>query len=101
MIKIISDITLLFGSTNYKGNLTVNTNQHTIDFKNPTTKEPIAVITKLVPGLQSNEFAIKNYSENEGVYPQLVGLKIIEPAHRYHSQGYVTFPICKLAINEP
>ena len=64
------------------------------------TKEPIADICKIVPALQPGEFAIKNYSENEGVYPQLITLGIIQPAHRYHSQGYVSFPICKLKIDE-
>lgn len=102
MVKTIENITLFFGSdeNQYTGDLIINTNEHYIYFEDSVTKEPIADICKIVPALQPGEFAIKNYSENEGVYPQLITLGIIQPAHRYHSQGYVSFPICKLKIDE-
>lgn len=58
--------------------------------------EPIADFSKTVYGLAPDEIAIKDYSENEGCYEQLVKKKVVMPAHRLHRQGFVTFQICRI-----
>lgn len=58
--------------------------------------EPIADFSKTVYSLASDEIAIKDYSENEGCYEQLVQKKVVQPAHRIHRQGYVNFQVCRL-----
>lgn len=59
--------------------------------------EPWAVLSVNLEGLTQEEVAIKNYSEGEGVYEQLVSYKIIHPAHRFLNSGNVTgIPVCKL-----
>lgn len=57
---------------------------------------PVAVATTNVEGLELDEVAIKNYSENEGVYDALLEAGVITPKHREVSTGYVTVPVCKL-----
>ena len=57
---------------------------------------PVAVATLNVNGLELDEVAIKNYSENEGVYDALLEAGVIFPKHRELSTGYVTVPVCKL-----
>ena len=46
--------------------------------------------------LQSDEVAIKNYSENEGILKSLLKARIVAPPHRFVSSGFVQIPICKL-----
>lgn len=46
--------------------------------------------------LLSDEVAIKNYSENEGILESLLKAGIVAPPHRYISSGFVQIPICKL-----
>jgi hypothetical protein len=62
---------------------------------------PYATATVNVPGLESDEVAIKNYSENLGMLTFLVTNKIVEPPHRTVDSGYVTIPVCKLTKNFP
>ena len=57
---------------------------------------PVVVATTNMDGLDSDEIAIKNYSENEGVYDALLKAGVITPKHREISTGYVTVPVCKL-----
>jgi len=57
---------------------------------------PVAVATTNANGLDLDEVAIKDYSENEGMYETLVENGIIHPKHREISTGYVTVPVCKL-----
>jgi hypothetical protein len=57
---------------------------------------PVAVATLNVDGLDLDEVAIKNYSENEGMYETLLENGIIHPKHRELSTGYVTVPVCRL-----
>lgn len=57
---------------------------------------PVVVATTNVDGLDSDEIAIKDYSENEGVYNALLDAGVIFPKHRELSTGYVTVPVCKL-----
>lgn len=61
MVKTIENIKLSFGEDHaeYIGNIVVDTNQHSIEFIDSETGEPIADICKIVPSLQPNEFAIK------------------------------------------
>jgi hypothetical protein len=56
----------------------------------------IAVATVNIDGLGPNEVAIKNYSENEGIYDILIDAKVIKPMHREVTQGFVTLPVCIL-----
>ena len=46
--------------------------------------------------LQSDEVAIKNYSENEGILETLLESGIIATPHRFISSGFVQIPICKI-----
>ena len=41
--------------------------------------ETICDASKIIPGLLPGEYAIKNYSENLGLYEQLVELQLIQP----------------------
>jgi hypothetical protein len=58
---------------------------------------PFANCTINMVGLEHDELAIKNYSENEGMLDFLLKEGIVERPHRYESSGYVLVPICKLA----
>ena len=57
---------------------------------------PVVIATTNIDGLDSDEIAIKDYSENEGVYNALLNAGVITPKHRELSTGYVTVPVCKL-----
>ena len=46
--------------------------------------------------LRSDEVAIKNYSENEGILKSLLKAGIVAPPHRHITSGYVSIPICKM-----
>lgn len=62
------------------------------------TGEPMTVASVNLPfhHLESDEIAIKNYSENEGVLEALVAAKIISEPVRFISTGFIQAPICKL-----
>ncbi len=60
---------------------------------------PVATATTNIDGLDSDEIAIKDYAENEGVYDALLDAGVITPKHRELSTGYVTVPVCKLTEN--
>ena len=57
---------------------------------------PFATATVNLPGLEKDEIAIKNYSENEGILEFLLENEIINQPHRYIGSGFVTVPVCKL-----
>jgi hypothetical protein len=61
-------------------------------------KEGIGImkITINMDGINKNEVAIKNYSENEGIYVWLLQNQIVKPAHRYTRLNYVAVPVCYL-----
>ena len=67
-----------------------------VDVDNSDT---IAVATINIDGLGPNEVAIKDYSENDGMYQVLIDAKVIKPMHREVTQGFVTLPICILKKN--
>jgi hypothetical protein len=46
--------------------------------------------------LESNEVAIKNYSENQGVLEVLIAANIISEPVRFIASGFIEAPICKL-----
>jgi hypothetical protein len=60
--------------------------------------DPYLVATSYVPGLEKNEVAIKNYSENEGILETLIKENVISKPKRYVSQGFVEFPICDVLV---
>ncbi len=57
---------------------------------------PYMSVTVNVDGLDENEVAIKNYSENEGILDVLVDEGIVKPPHRHVKSGFVLIPICEL-----
>ena len=59
----------------------------------------VAVATVNIDGLGPNEVAIKDYSENDGMYQTLIDAKVIKPMHREVTQGFVTLPVCMLKKN--
>ena len=64
--------------------------------------EVVAYATVNLPNdpVDDDEVIIKDYSENEGMYDALLKAKIIGPALRRISTGFITCPVCKLLINE-
>lgn len=61
---------------------------------------PYATATMWISGLEKDEVAIKNYSENEGMLHALMSAGIVEAPHRTVLNGYVTVPVCKLMGRE-
>ena len=59
--------------------------------------QPYAVASVAIDQLlQSDEVAVKNYSENEGILKSLLKAGIIATPHRFISSGFVQIPICKI-----
>ena len=58
--------------------------------------EPWTTATVNLNGLEGDEVAIKNYSENEGLLELLTGLGVIEPPHRRVQSGFVSIDICNM-----
>jgi hypothetical protein len=58
---------------------------------------PMAMATTWVEGLGPQELAIKDYSENEGVYDLLLEAGVIEPYHRTINSGFVELKVTTLA----
>ena len=63
--------------------------------------EPMAVASVNLPSdhLESDEVAIKNYSENQGVLDALVDAQIVSQPVRFIASGFIQVPVCKLLIN--
>lgn len=57
---------------------------------------PFAKASTYLPGLEKGEYAIKDYSENQGILNFLLENNIVEPPHRFGKSGYVTIPVCRL-----
>lgn len=57
--------------------------------------EPITTCTVNLDPLPSNQVAIKDYSENEGMLNVLQKAGIIGDVIRFESSGFVQIPICK------
>jgi len=58
--------------------------------------EPFAVATAWVPGLEEDEVAVKNYSENAGVLQALIDGEVVEPPHRAHGLNFCHLDVCRL-----
>ena len=58
--------------------------------------EPMATATVWVPGLNRNEIAIKDYSENEGMLQALIKANIVTIPHHRRLEGFTSVPICYL-----
>lgn len=56
----------------------------------------IASLNLVSDNTQSNEIAINDYGENEGMKDILVKAEIIYPPHRFVPSGYAMIPICLL-----
>jgi hypothetical protein len=56
----------------------------------------IASVSLVNHHLSTDEVAIKDYSENEGILQSLIDSGIVEKPHRNIQSGFVTIPICKL-----
>ena len=59
---------------------------------------PFAMATVCVEDhlLNSDEVAIKDYSENEGILESLIDGEIIEHPHAFIQSDWVKIPVCKL-----
>lgn len=57
---------------------------------------PMATATAWIPGLGVDEIAIKDYSENEGIYDALLEAEIIAPHHRLIPFTFVELKVTKL-----
>jgi hypothetical protein len=62
------------------------------------TGEPMTVASVNLPyhHMESDEVAIKNYSENQGVLEVLIAANIISEPVRFIASGFIEAPICKL-----
>ena len=67
----------------------------------PAGSQQIAIASVNLPNvlLDSDEIAIKDYSENDGMLECLIDNKVVTEPIRFIQQGYVSIPICKLLIN--
>ena len=63
---------------------------------------PVATATINLPdyNLADGEVAIKDYSENEGMFNVLNTAGVISDPIRFEATGFVNVPICKLLIKE-
>lgn len=59
-------------------------------------KEPYATATINMDGLDKDEIAIKDYSENIGVLRGLLDAQVVYPPHRHVVSGFAYIPICHL-----
>lgn len=77
-----------------------NNNRTAIELIDTTDGDCVCMATVNLPYelIESDEVAIKDYSENEGVLKFLVDNKIVSEPIRTVAAGYVTFPICKLLV---
>ena len=63
---------------------------------------PIATATVNLPDerMEKDEVAIKDYSENEGMFAALKEAGLISDPIRYVQSGWVEVPICKLTTGD-
>jgi hypothetical protein len=57
---------------------------------------PMASATVWVNELKQDEIAVKDYSENEGLYEVLLKAGIVAPYHRLVPSGYVQLKVTRL-----
>lgn len=73
-------------------------NRQALILVNAETGEYVMVASVNIPDveLELNEIAIKNYSENAGIFELLIKEEIISDTGKRVSSGFVTCPIVKL-----
>lgn len=59
---------------------------------------PIAKCSLNVEGLESDELAIKDYAENEGMLDALVEQGIVQIPHRHVIAGFELIPVVRLVV---
>lgn len=87
----------IVGFAGYKSDVVLETYRqggYAIQLVDHIDGDPVATATSFLPGLELGEVAIKDYSENTGMYQILVDAGIIEPAHRHLQSGFAVFPVC-------
>ena len=75
----------------------VNGDTVSISLVDAVDREPVAHATVNIPGLDFDEVAIKDYSENIGRLEALLNAGVIETPHRVVSSEFVTIPIARLS----
>lgn len=61
---------------------------------------PFGVASANVVKLPADLVAIKDYSENEGMFDALYNQKIISAPVRYIDSGFIKMPVCKIIMKE-
>lgn len=74
--------------------------QHAIQLSDMADGFPYATASVAMTNvdLESDDVAIKNWSENEGILESLIEAGIVSKPHSYIPSGYVNIPICKLLV---
>jgi hypothetical protein len=71
--------------------------QHRMDFIDIEDGFPVLVASvSIQENISSDEIAIKDYSENEGVLKFLMEKGIVSSPLKYFNSGFVRIPLCKL-----
>lgn len=60
------------------------------------THEPFAYFSVWIEGLNFQEVAVKDWSENEGFYKELVEQNVVTEYHRTQPSGFVNVKVCLL-----
>lgn len=62
--------------------------------------EPACTATVNLPDedLEADEVIIKSYSENQGLYEEMLKANHIGPAIRWVNSGFIEAPVCKLLL---
>ncbi len=79
--------------TRYQGN-----NRIAICLVESETEEPVTTASLNIPHakIESDEVAIKNYSENTGILDVLIDAGILSKPNWYYNSGFVEIPVCKI-----
>lgn len=80
-----------------KFNRYVNGETVSISLVDAVDGELVAHATVNIPGLDFDEVAIKDYSENIGMVEALLHAGIIEKPHRAVRSGFVSIPVTRLS----
>ena len=96
-------------------NVTFNDSECTLDYAfyengrtallllDATDGQPVATASVNIPEvpLEDDEIAIKDYSENEGMYNVLNAAGVISQPVSFIENGFVVIPVCKLLLVQP
>lgn len=70
--------------------------QNAIQFMDETGIPYFVATVAVDEHIESDELAIKSYSENEGVLEWMIKNEIVQEPHRFVQSGFVLIPVCKL-----